>query len=119
MGQAAVLVVGFVGGDAVEEVGEVVAGESPLEWGGDLFVAPLEGQVGGLDFSEAVEVVGGEDLALDDGEVDLDLVEPGGVDGQLHEAGVGPAVLRVGRWRAGRGGSEPLSTTQNTRRAEA
>jgi hypothetical protein len=73
------LVVGLVA-ESFEELGEVGSGELPLEWRGGGFVAALEGEQTGLDVSEVREVVGGEDFALHDGEVDLDLVEPGGVD---------------------------------------
>jgi hypothetical protein len=38
----------FVGGGAVEEGGEVVGGEFPLKWGGDLLVMLLEGYEAGL-----------------------------------------------------------------------
>ena len=69
-----------------------MAGELPFEGGGGLLVAPLEGGQAVFDVVEIGEVVGGEDLALDDGVVDLDLVEPGGVDGQLDQGGVGPAL---------------------------
>ena len=48
---------------------------------GDLFVAAAEGEEVLLEGVEVWEVVGGDDLALDDGEVDLGLVEPAGADG--------------------------------------
>jgi len=53
----------------------------PLERCGDLLVVVLEGEQRCLDCCQVGEVVGGEDLALDDGEVALDLVELGGVHG--------------------------------------
>src|SRR5690606_17963998 len=49
-----------------------------------------EGQEPVGDRVEVVEVVGGKDLALDGREVDLDLVEPGGVHGQVHQPCGGP-----------------------------
>jgi hypothetical protein len=60
--------------EAGEEVCEVVAGEGPVEGFGDLVVVVFEvvecaGELGG-----AVEVVGGQQLALDDRVVDLGLV---------------------------------------------
>jgi hypothetical protein len=54
---------------------ELVAGEFPLEGRGDLLVAAAERQEVLLERVEVGEVVGGDDLALDDGEVDLGLVE--------------------------------------------
>ena len=66
---------GVLGGVGLgQELVEVLAGESPFERGGDLFVAAPEGQQVGLERVEVGEVVGGEGLALDDGEVDLALV---------------------------------------------
>src|SRR5215475_5166081 len=46
-----------------------------------------------LDGQEAGEVVGGYDLALDDGEVGFDLIEPAGVHGSVDENDVGPFGL--------------------------
>jgi hypothetical protein len=54
--------------DAGEEPVEVVAGELPLERRGDLLVVAAEGQELLLERVEVGEVVGGEELALDDGE---------------------------------------------------
>jgi len=34
--------------------------------------------------------MGSKHLSLDDGEVDFDLVEPTGVDGGVHQGGIGP-----------------------------
>src|SRR5207253_4156762 len=57
----------------------------PLEGLGSRFVAPLEGEEASLDLGEVGEVVGGQDLALDDGVVDLDLVQPRRMDGAVDE----------------------------------
>lgn len=65
------MVVGFVG-ESFHELGEVGAVELPLEGGGGFLVASFEGEESGGDVVEVGEVVGAEDLALDDGEVDLD-----------------------------------------------
>ena len=43
-----------------------------------------------LKHGEAREVVGCQELALDDREIDLDLVEPAGVDRGVDEDKVGP-----------------------------
>jgi len=58
----------------VGEAVEVGTGELPLERRGDLFVAAAEREQLLLEGVEVGEVVGGQDLALDDGEVDLGLV---------------------------------------------
>jgi hypothetical protein len=69
------------------------------------------------DGGGVVEVVGVEDLALDDRVVDLDLVEPAAVDGVWTRIRFAQRPWRRSmdfwpRW------SEPLSTIQNTRGAE-
>src|SRR3712207_7970991 len=51
---------------------------SPGKRLGDLFVAFLEGKQAFGQGVEVGEVVGGQYLALDHREVDLDLIEPGG-----------------------------------------
>jgi hypothetical protein len=77
--------------DAGHELVEVGAGEFPVEWqgGGVVVLFECEDQLGEL--VEALEVVRSEELALDDGEVDV--VEPGGAD-----RGGGPS-RRLGRRR--------------------
>ena len=57
--------------DACQEAVEVGAGELPAERPGGGVVVLLEGEDLGGEFIEVFEVVGGEELALDDGEVDL------------------------------------------------
>jgi hypothetical protein len=67
---------------------EVVSGEGPLERLSDLPVVVAEAEQALGQRVERVEVVRGERFALDDREVELDLVEPGGVDGQVDQAQV-------------------------------
>lgn len=74
---------------------EVGAGELPLEWCGDLLVAATECEQPVLELVEVGKVVGGQDLALDDREVDLGLVEPAGVHGGVHEDQVRPGALEA------------------------
>jgi hypothetical protein len=62
----------LVAADAVHEVVQVAGGELPAERLGGLVVAVHEAQQGGGELLEAVEVVRGDDLSLDDGEEDLD-----------------------------------------------
>ena len=57
--------------DACQELVEVGAGESPVEGPGGGVVVLLEGEDLGGELVQVLEVVGGEELALDDGEVDL------------------------------------------------
>jgi len=71
--------------DPLEKFGEVVSCEGPVERPSRLFVAVLELQQLLLQISERCEVVRREELALDDREVDLDLVEPAGVHGSMDQ----------------------------------
>ena len=71
--------------EPVEQIGEVLAGEVPLERLGDFVVAVLEGVERPCELGGVLEVVGVEQLALDDRVVDLDLVEPAGVDREVDE----------------------------------
>src|SRR3972149_2717914 len=70
--------------EAFEESIEIGAGELPLEGRGNLLVVFLEPKESVFDLRQRREVVRGEHLALDDGEVDLDLVEPTGMNGAVH-----------------------------------
>jgi hypothetical protein len=69
---------------------EIAAGEGPLEGFGGFFVSLLKAEQTILDGGEVWEVVGREDLALDDAEVGLDLVEPSGMDRGVDEDDVRP-----------------------------
>jgi hypothetical protein len=57
--------------DACQEAVEVGAGELPVEGPGGGVVALFEREDLGGELIEVFEVVGGQELALDDGEVDL------------------------------------------------
>src|SRR5829696_4319514 len=75
--------------DLGEQRIEIGTGELPLKGPGDLLVMILESEQSRLDLGEVGEVVGSEHLALDDGEVDLDLVEPGGMNRQVDQNQLG------------------------------
>src|SRR5262249_12736108 len=79
-----------VGIDAAQQVVEVGAGELPAERPGDGVVAGFERGEAVADLRQAGEVVGREGFALDDGEVDFRLVEPGSVLGQVDQVRVRP-----------------------------
>jgi len=64
---------------------EIEPGEAPLEWRGDGGVVLAEGEEPGLELGERGEVVRVEDLALDDGEVDLDLVQSTRMDRRVDD----------------------------------
>ena len=63
-----------------------------VERSGDGIVAGLERGKPFADLIEVGEVVGGHDLALDDGEVDLGLVQPGSVHEQVDQVRVRPGM---------------------------
>lgn len=76
--------------DLGHEFVQVVAGESPLEGGGGSLLVDLEGEEALFEFGERREVVRREYFSLHDREIDLDLIEPTGVDRSVDEDGVGP-----------------------------
>src|SRR3990172_5180252 len=90
------------GVELVEDVGEVVARKLPAEGAGDGFVSALKRKESLWDFAQIGEVVGRENLPLHDRKVDLDLVEPAGVDGQMHQDEFGVVPVSV---------SQPLDGT--------
>ena len=78
-----------------DEPCEVVSRESPLEGRGHVFVVLLEAQQSILDLLDAGEVIGSKCFALDDGEVDFDLVEPTGVHGAMYGDQVGKGIRQA------------------------
>src|SRR5215208_1452146 len=77
-------------GEAREEPVETMASELPSEGSGSLLVTLLEGDEVFGQSVKVGEIVGGQDLALDHREIDLDLVEPGGVSRKVDEPQVEP-----------------------------
>ena len=80
---------------------EVSAVEFPLEGFGDGLVVALEAKQAILNVSDRGEVVRGESFPLDDGEVDLDLVEPAGMDWSMNEHEIWEGRPSTPRWFAG------------------
>ena len=74
---------------------QVFGGEGPLERSGRLFIALLETQESVLQLSQREEIVGCENLALHDREINLDLIEPAGVHRSVDGNYRGPAVLEA------------------------
>ena len=108
--------VGWLNSELFHEQAEVGPGEFPFEGGGDGLIVALEAQESVFDSLERGEVIGDQDFTLDDRKIDLDLVEPAGVDGVCTSTRLGKAVrsrCREGCPRC----EEPLSTIQKTRRA--
>ena len=44
-----------------------------------------------LEMGERGEIVGSEDLSLEDGEIDFNLIDPAGMNGGVYKKGIGPA----------------------------
>src|SRR5215210_1058571 len=82
-------------GQAREEPVEIMAGELPAKGLGGLLVTLLEGDEVFAQKLKVGEVVGGEDLALNHREVDLDLVEPGSMGRKVDEAQLRPRSLKA------------------------
>src|SRR5713101_354626 len=78
-----------------DEIVEVGAAEFPLEGLGDGLVVLLEPKQTVLDISERGEIVWGQSLALNDGEVDLDLVEPTRVNRAVDEHEIWESRLKA------------------------
>jgi len=67
--------------------------ESPLERRSRLLVMALESQEALFEFDQRGEVVWCEDFSLNDGEIDLNLIEPTGVNRCVDKDCVGPLRL--------------------------
>jgi hypothetical protein len=108
----------FVSLDPGHQVLEVGRGELPSEGPGGRVVAALEDGESVFDLVKAGEVVRCEDLALDDREVDLHLFNQEAWIGVWTMTAFGNRAVRrsIEAWPRC---EEPLSTTQNTRFAEA
>jgi len=75
--------------------GEILSGEFPLEGFGDTLIVSLELQDTLSRGLRRSEVVGREDLALQDGEVDLDLVQPAGMDREMDQDEIRPVGMKA------------------------
>src|SRR5271169_5576413 len=84
-----------MGLEAFEEGIKIRTGECPLERRGDLLVVILEAKESVFDLRERGEAVRAQRFALDDGEIDLDLVEPAGVNGTMNGNHVGEGRLQA------------------------
>jgi hypothetical protein len=100
-----------VASDLLDHGVELGAGEGPLERFGDGAVVLAEVHQLAGEFGEGREVVRCQGLALDDREVDLDLVQPGGVPGRWISLAFGYA-LAIRLTEVFPAWLEPLSTTQ-------
>lgn len=101
--------------DTFQEGIEIGAGEFPLEGDGDLLVILLETKEAVFKFGQRCKIVWSEDFALDDREVDLDLVEPTGVNRAMDGNHVGEGYFEAAHAAAAAMGGSVV--TQKTRRA--
>ena len=69
---------------------QIFAGEGPAEGGSTAFVVGLKSKQAFLELGQGTEVIGGQNFSLNDRQVDLDLVEPTGVDRSVDQNGIGP-----------------------------
>jgi hypothetical protein len=50
-----------------------------------------------LEMGAGGEIVGREYLSLEDGEIDLNLIDPAGMNRSVHKKSIGPAIATVNR----------------------
>src|SRR5215469_5889327 len=89
-----VTLVGWLNSELLHELAEVGPGEFPFEGGGDGLIVALEAQESVYDGLKRGEVVGDQDFTLNDRKIDLDLVEPAGVDWGVDQHQVGEGGLQ-------------------------
>src|SRR5947207_14949534 len=82
-------------GEFGQQFGQVLARKRPLEWTGGGFIPVLESEQRGLEAGEIGEVAGRQHLALDDGKVDLDLVQPTRMNGRENRDQGRPLALKT------------------------
>src|ERR1035437_347520 len=80
---------------ALDEFGQVTARELPFEGFGDSLVVTFKAFEAVGQHFQGAKVVWGQHFALDDREVNLDLVEPTGMDGAMDHPEIGVTVLQA------------------------
>ena len=78
-----------------QEYVQVTSRECPFERLGGPLVADLEGHHVPLQIGPALKVARGEQLALNDREVDLNLIEPTGVNRRMNQNDAGPSASKA------------------------
>src|SRR5712691_423812 len=92
----------MLGGGLGRDGSKILGVEVQLERGGAPLEVILEAEQAVLDLGQRGEVVRRQDLALDDREIDLDLVEPAGMDRRVDEDEAGPGGARSEERRVGK-----------------
>ena len=78
----------------MQQIGQVLSGEFPLEGLGDLFIVFLKAENPFRESNKGREVIRREYFSLEDGEIDFDLVQPTGVDGEMNNNNLRPSALK-------------------------
>lgn len=78
------------GGEFVEQLSKILTRELPLEGPSRSFPVVLKVEEALGEGVEISKIIGRQDFPLDNREIDLDLVEPTGMNGSMyeHQAGV-------------------------------
>ena len=79
-----------------EQLSQIATGEAPFEGLRDLLIMLLKSENSLGSRVEGREIIRGERFALEDREVDLDLVEPARMDGQMDQDEIGPLCAQPG-----------------------
>ena len=79
----------------MQQAREVLSGEFPLEGLGDLFIVFLKVENPLCQGGKGREVIGREQFSLEDGEIDFDLVQPAGMDGEMDDNNLRPLALKA------------------------
>src|SRR5712691_4449081 len=77
-----------------EQRGQILSRKRPFERARSSVVVVLKAEQCGLKSGEISEIARGQHLALDDREIDLDLIQPTGVNGGEHGNQRGPLTLK-------------------------
>jgi hypothetical protein len=78
----------------MHQVGQVFSGEFPLEGLSDFLIVFLKVENPFGQVSKGKKVIGREYFALEDGEIDFDLVQPAGMDGKMDNNDLWPLTLK-------------------------
>ena len=79
----------------MQQVREFFSGEFPLEGLGNLFIVFLKAEDSFRQVGQGNEVVGSKYFSLEDGEIDFDLVQPTGMDGEMDDHDLRPSGLKT------------------------
>ena len=84
-------------GEFGQQRGQIFAGKRPLKRASGRFVTVLEPEQRGFEGGRIGEVAGRQHLALDNGKVDLDLIQPARMNGCENRNGIVPSAVEIQR----------------------